>query len=109
MKSVGFRNSTISGLSLAITDLRIPEAKEELLAAAQQKADRVEKAYQGGAITERERHNNLLDLWASCRNDLTKKLQETIRDDRRHADGSEASIPEGEGVKYLNPVHLFTD
>ena len=109
MKAVGFVNSTKSGLSLAITDLRIPDAKKELLTVAQQKADRVEKAYQGGAITERERHNNLLDLWAQCRNDLTKKLQETLKNDRRKADGSEASIEEKEGSIYLNPVHLFSD
>ena len=109
MKEVGFRSSTTSGLSLGIADLRIPILKETLLDDTQKKADRVEKAYQGGAITERERHNNLLDLWAQCRSDLTKKLQETLANDRRFEDGGEASIEEGEGAKYLNPVHLFSD
>ena len=109
MKAVGFKSSTTSGLSLGITDLRIPAIKGELLAESQKKAERVEKAYQGGAITERERHNNLLDLWAQCRNDLTKRLQETLKNDRRSEDGSEVSITKNEGMKYLNPVYLFTD
>jgi DNA-directed RNA polymerase subunit beta' len=109
MKEVGFRSSTTSGLSLGIADLRIPVTKENLLDETQKKADRVEKAYQGGAITERERHNNLLDLWAQCRSDLTKKLQETLANDRRFDDGAEASISDNEGAKYLNPVHLFSD
>ena len=109
MKEVGFRSSTTSGLSLGIADLRIPILKESLLDETQKKADRVEKAYQGGAITERERHNNLLDLWAQCRSDLTKKLQETLANDRRFENGVEASIADAEGFKYLNPVHLFSD
>ncbi len=53
MKAVGFVNSTKSGLRLAITDLRIPEAKQELLSIAQQKAARVEQASHGGSIAAR--------------------------------------------------------
>ena len=57
MKELGFKTSTTSGLSIGITDLRIPESKLQLIEATQQKVERVERAYEAGAITERERHN----------------------------------------------------
>jgi DNA-directed RNA polymerase subunit beta' len=108
MKEVGFKASTTSGLSFGVNDLRIPTEKDQLLAEAQKKVDRVEKAYQAGAITERERHNNLLDIWATCRKSLTEKLIETLRDDRRDPEtGVETSIENNEGIRYLNPVYLF--
>jgi DNA-directed RNA polymerase subunit beta' len=109
MKQIGFRYSTVSGLSFAITDLRIPEEKKELLDKTQKKVDRVEKAYQAGAITERERHNQLLDLWQQCRAEVTVKLVDALKRDRRGVNGEQTSIEKNEGSKYLNPVFLFSD
>ena len=62
MKELGFKTSTVSGLSIAITDLRIPGAKQQLIDETQQKVNRVEKNFDAGAITERERHNQLLKV-----------------------------------------------
>ncbi|MEZ6235117.1 MAG: DNA-directed RNA polymerase subunit beta' [Phycisphaerales bacterium] len=110
MKAMGFKQSTLAGLSFGITDLRIPDAKVELLAEAQKKVDRVEKNYDRGIITERERYNQLLDIWSHCREQITKKLIETLKADRRNPDGSYAPL-EGkkEGRAYLNPVYLMSD
>jgi DNA-directed RNA polymerase subunit beta' len=110
MKEIGFKTATTSGLSIAITDMRIPDAKPVLLDAAQVKVDTVERAYNAGAITERERHNQLLDIWAHCREELTAELVSTLKDDRRDGD-TLAEIPKGDttsGIKYLNPVYLMS-
>ncbi|MFO0874436.1 MAG: DNA-directed RNA polymerase subunit beta' [Phycisphaerales bacterium] len=110
MKETGFKASTTSGLSFGITDLRVPEEKFKLIAETQKKVDRVERAFENGAITERERHNQLLDLWAQCREQVVKKLVETLKNDRRDpATGKERPIDSKEGVRYLNPVFLFSD
>ncbi|TVS06506.1 MAG: DNA-directed RNA polymerase subunit beta', partial [Phycisphaerales bacterium] len=109
MKRIGFRVSTTSGLSFGVTDMRVPDEKKELLADAQKKVDRVEKNYDRGIITARERYNQLLDIWASCREQVTKKLVDTLKFDRRHENGSYASIKDKEGKAYLNPVYLFSD
>ncbi|MCL4219930.1 MAG: DNA-directed RNA polymerase subunit beta' [Phycisphaerales bacterium] len=109
MKETGFKNSTTAGLSFGVTDLRIPEEKQKLLDAAQKQADRVEKSYEMGIITERERYNQLLDIWSHCREELTKKLIETLRNDRRDDEGNYASIEKKEGKRYLNPVYLMSD
>ncbi|RMH30891.1 MAG: DNA-directed RNA polymerase subunit beta', partial [Planctomycetota bacterium] len=109
MKEIGFKQSTVAGLSFGITDVRIPEEKQDILNEAQKKADRVEKNYDRGIITARERYNQLLDIWSHCREEVTKKLIETLRNDRRHPDGSYADIAKGEGEKFLNPVYLMSD
>ncbi len=109
MKEVGFKSSTLSGLSIGITDIRIPGNKSELIAETQKKVDRVEKNYQAGAITERERHNQLLDLWAHCREQVTKSLVETLKNDRRDpSNHAEKPIGSEEGSRYLNPVYLMS-
>ena len=109
MKEIGFKASTVSGLSIGITDLRIPDSKQELLDATQTKVDRVERNYDAGAITERERHNQLLDLWAHCREQITKQLVDTLRNDRRDkTDGAELAIDDESSPRYLNPVYLMS-
>ena len=107
MKEAGFKASTTSGLSFGITDLRIPASKQRLIDETQKKVDRVERSYQSGAITERERHNQLLDLWAHCREQITKELTRTLMEDRRDELGREVPIDSKDGRKYLNPVYLF--
>ncbi|TVQ75662.1 MAG: DNA-directed RNA polymerase subunit beta' [Phycisphaeraceae bacterium] len=110
LKEIGFRWSTLSGISFGINDLRIPDKKLELLAESQKKADRVRKNYERGIITERERYNQLLDIWAHCREQVTKALIETLKNDRRDPEsGDLASIEEKQGKRYLNPVYLMSD
>ncbi|MEM8834913.1 MAG: DNA-directed RNA polymerase subunit beta' [Planctomycetota bacterium] len=110
LKELGFKWSTLAGVSFGIADLRIPDAKSELLAEAQKKADRIRKNYDRGIITERERYRQLLDIWAHCREQVTKKLIETLKNDRRDlATGRYTSIEDKEGDRYLNPVFLMSD
>ena len=53
--------------------------------------DRVEKNYDRGIITARERYNQLLDIWSHCREQVQKKLVETLKNDRRDEQGNETS------------------
>ncbi len=109
MKEVGFKQSTLAGLSFGITDLRIPDEKHELLAESQKRVDRVERNYERGIITERERYNQLLDIWSHCREQVTKKLIDTLRYDRRDEEGAYIPVTSKKGDLYLNPVYLMSD
>jgi len=109
LKELGFKQSTLAGLSFGITDLRIPKAKYEEIDKTQKKVDQVERAYEAGAITERERYNQLLDLWAHCREEVTKHLVETLKNDRRDENGNPVPLDSKEGKLYLNPVYLMSD
>ncbi|HYF14283.1 MAG TPA: DNA-directed RNA polymerase subunit beta', partial [Phycisphaerales bacterium] len=108
LKEMGFKQSTLAGLSFAVTDLRIPTEKQALLAEAQKKVDRIEKNYDRGIITARERYNQLLDIWSHCREQVQAKLVTTLKSDRRNEEGEE--VTDGKhGRSYLNPVYLMID
>jgi DNA-directed RNA polymerase subunit beta' len=109
LKETGFKNSTLAGLSFGITDLRIPATKYDIINATQKKVDRVEKAFDAGAITERERYNQLLDLWTHCREEVTKELLKELKNDRRDELGLPVPIDSTEGKPFLNPVWLMSD
>ncbi len=97
MKSLGFRNSTLAGLSFGVSDLRIPVEKESILDAAQKRVDKIQRDFQADAITNLERTNQVVDVWIHAREEVTKALLTGLEHDTR------------DGVPYLNPVWLMTD
>ncbi len=109
LKEMGFKQSTLAGLSFGITDLRIPLEKQALLDEAEAKVRRVEKNYDRGIITHRERYNQLLDIWSHCREQVQARLVATLKNDRRDENGHELPADSKQGKAYLNPVYLMTD
>jgi len=63
IKRLGFEYATIGGISIGIDDLKIPEAKPEVLKEAQKEVAKVEEQYHKGIITERERKSKVIDIW----------------------------------------------
>ncbi len=96
IKELGFRYSTLAGLSFGITDARIPDRKADILGEAQDRVDRIESDYHVDAITEGERYNQIVDVWIHAREEVTKSLLAALQSDRR------ANEP-----GYLNPVWLM--
>ena len=109
IKSLGFKNSTLAGLSFGLTDLRIPEKKQRILDASQKTVDKVEKNFQNGVITPMERHNQLIDIWVHAREAVTKEMMETLKNDWRRSDGTEAKVGDPKAKPYLNPIYLMSD
>ncbi len=110
MKELGFKMSTLAGLSFGITDLRIPARKSQIIDESQKKADRVEKNLNLGAITERERYNQLLDIWAHAREEVTKDMMLELEHDTRDEKNLTPMAPKDpKGKPYLNPVFLMAD
>jgi DNA-directed RNA polymerase subunit beta' len=98
IKELGFKYSTLAGLSFGITDAKIPDEKEEILARAQKRVDRIERDFHSDAITEGERYNQIVDVWVHTREELTKSLLGALEHDRHEDDPN-----------YLNPVWLMLD
>ena len=98
IKGLGFKYSTLAGLSFGITDAAIPDTKEQILDVAQKRVDRIEKDYQADAITDIERYNQVIDVWIHARDQVTKALMTSL--------GSAKSTVD---PNYLNPVWLMLD
>src|SRR5690349_1775647 len=102
MKELGFRESTRSGLSFATDDLKTPASKEQILNATESKVEQILKQYNRGNMTERERHNSVVDLWTDATKRITDLMMGDLRDDRRKDET-------GEVRPYLNPIFLMAD
>lgn len=63
IKDLGFEYATLGGISIAVDDLEIPQQKQSCINEANGELARVEDQYKKGIITERERHNKIIDVW----------------------------------------------
>src|SRR3989440_4260644 len=110
MKALGFKRSTLAGLSFGITDIRSPDSKQTILDEGQKKADRIDKNYRMGAITDQERYAQLIDLSGHARKQVTDDLMTTLENDYRDEEGRNVSKEEGikkKMPKYLNPINMM--
>ena len=96
MKELGFRHSTLAGLSFGIRDAKIPERKAEILDEAQARVDSIQRDFESDAITEGERYNQIVDVWIHTRQAVTNELLTALELDRREDDPN-----------YLNPVWMM--
>src|SRR3989338_5025049 len=74
LKDLGFRSSTLAGISISIADLIIPKEKEILVKSAKQEVAKVEDQYRKGIITSRERYNKIIDVWTHATESLSDQV-----------------------------------
>ncbi len=109
IKDIGFRHATLAGLSFGVTDMRIPQAKQKIIDAAQKSVDVIERAFQEGSLTRLERYNQIIDKWIHARELVTKAMMTELKEDYRD-DKNNYRFPGDENAKpYLNPIYLMTE
>lgn len=75
IKDIGFAYATRSGYSIAVSDVTVPENKEEIVAEALEEAERVERDFRRGLLTEQEQNEHLIEIWQRT----TTKVAEAVR------------------------------
>src|SRR5881392_4021409 len=95
LKAVGFRYATLSGLSIGIDDMHIPSSKERHIASAREQVNEVEQQYQDGVITNGERYNKVVDIWAH----VTELISEEMF----------RELEAGEQGGEFNPIYMMAD
>jgi DNA-directed RNA polymerase subunit beta' len=78
LRSMGFSQSTRAGISVCMDDMVIPPKKKELIDQAQDELQRVVDQYQEGLITDGERYNKVVDIWAGVSDKVTEEMMEVI-------------------------------
>ena len=71
MKRVGFNFGAKAGLSVAMTDVKTPPSKNQILEKYENEAEKVEKLYKEDIITETERKQKIIEIW----NEATDQVQ----------------------------------
>ncbi len=95
LKDVGFRYATLSGLSIGIDDMHTPSSKARLIEDARRQVIEVEQQYLDGVITNGERYNKVVDIWAH----VTEQI----------ADEMFRELESGEQGGEFNPIFMMAD
>src|SRR4249919_795804 len=104
LKDIGFRHATKAGISIAIKDMVIPPTKEAMLKRAHDDVREIEEQYKNGLITDGERYNKVVDIWAEVTDRIADEMlrdlgSEMVLDEA----GKEISVPS------FNPIFMMAD
>ena len=78
IKAQGYKYSTKGAITVAVIDAKIPPAKKEIIAKAEEDVDSVRNLYKMGLLSNDERYAQVLDIWGKATNDVTKALEENL-------------------------------
>ncbi|MEK7307697.1 MAG: DNA-directed RNA polymerase subunit beta', partial [Nitrospirota bacterium] len=78
IEKVGFKYATISGISICIDDMHVPVKKAILIKNAEQEAMDIQKQYSEGLITNGERYNKVVDIWAQTTEKIADEMMKEL-------------------------------
>ena len=78
IKSLGFKFSTLSAITVSVSDMDIPKAKKDLLKLATDKVDTIDKMWRRGLISEEERYEKVIETWKTTTDLVTKALMDNL-------------------------------
>ena len=82
LKDLGFKYSTLSGISISVFDIKGSVHKEEIIEEAREKVIKINKQYNRGLITDRERYEKVVETWNKARDEIAKELEQIIKNNR---------------------------
>ncbi len=104
LMSLGYKRSTRAGTSISIHDMLIPEKKQNLLDAGYKQVQEIENQYIEGLITDGERYNKVIDIWAQTSEGIASELMKKIGTETIVSDkGDKVEVPS------FNPIHMMAD
>ncbi len=104
IKDLGYRYATMSGLSIGVADMTIPSTKEKIISDAMAEVQTIERQYKDGIITDGEKYNKAVDIWAKATEDVAGQMMEEIGTDKLvNAEGEEVV------VDSFNPIFMMAD
>ncbi|HOI75234.1 MAG TPA: DNA-directed RNA polymerase subunit beta' [Syntrophales bacterium] len=104
LKDLGFKYATSSGCSIAIHNMVIPANKREIVAKADKEVLKIQKQYMDGLITDGERYNKVIDIWAQATERVASEMMGGI--EKEILDGKEGARKKAES---FNPIYMMAD
>ena len=83
IKDMGYMFAFRGGLSFSLGDIIIPEEKTKMISDANDQVDTITSSYNMGMLTNKERYNQVIDIWGSTNNRLTELSMKRLREDQQ--------------------------
>ena len=104
LKDLGFAYVTKSGMSIGINDIHVPGRKPYLLEQATKEVERIRQQYVDGLITDGERYNKVIDIWAQLTEEIADEMMKELGTERiKDPEGKEKAVPS------FNPIFMMAD
>jgi DNA-directed RNA polymerase subunit beta' len=112
LKDFGYKYSTKGGLSISIDAMIIPEAKWNILNQAENQVTEIGRQYTEGLITQGEKYNKVVDIWAKATDDVANEMMESMKlTPAVDVKGNLISDEKGQPIltESLNPIYMMAD
>ena len=103
MMQLGFKYSTKAGISICLDDMTIPENKKAMILDAENEVAEIEQQYDEGLITDGERYNKVVDIWAQTGDKVAKEMMRGIEKQKFMVDGKEVE------TDSFNSIFIMAD
>ena len=70
IKRLGYKYSTVSGITVSVSDMEVPESRAKILKEADEAVDVVYKNYKRGLISDEQRYNEVIKVWTKATDDI---------------------------------------
>lgn len=104
LKDMGYEFATLSGLSISINDMVVPSRKQGLLDQAFELVKQIDRQYNEGLITEGEKYNKAVDIWAKATEDVAAEMMKEIATSESVDRSGKVSQ-----VEAFNPIYMMAD
>ncbi|MBI5184291.1 MAG: DNA-directed RNA polymerase subunit beta' [Nitrospinae bacterium] len=107
LKALGFKHATQAGISISIQDMIIPKTKVRIVDEAKKEVIKVEKQYHKGLITNGERYNKVVDIWAHSTERVSEEMfKELELQDEALVEGTASDEAKKKG---FNSIYIMAD
>ena len=100
----GYKYATRAAISIGLEDLLIPEEKGELVAKAEKEVVGIQKQYASGLLTQGERYNKVIDIWARANDQVAKVMMKNLSVEKVVSKNGEEVVQDS-----FNPVFMMAD
>ncbi|MCQ9376381.1 DNA-directed RNA polymerase subunit beta' [Methyloversatilis sp. XJ19-13] len=104
LMQAGFALATRAGISIAVKDMLVPDAKHTLISAAEAEVKEIAQQYTSGLVTDGERYNKVVDIWGRAGDQVAKAMMDQL--------GQEDTVDrDGNAVKQesFNSIYMMAD
>jgi DNA-directed RNA polymerase subunit beta' len=105
LRTLGFEYATRAGVSICMDNMEIPRTKKTLIDRAQNDVEKVVSQYQEGLITDGERYNKIVDIWAAVSDQVADEMLRQIR----ATDLVDPLSGDRKTVASFNPIYIMAD
>ncbi|MFR7880130.1 MAG: hypothetical protein ACLU5J_00555 [Christensenellales bacterium] len=87
MKDLGFKYSTIAGITVSAFDVVVAQEKDEIIAKAEETVKKYNQMYRRGTMPRAEKTRMVIDVWNTATKDIEKSIKKKMKEDatRNHS------------------------